>query len=230
MDLSDKHVLVVGANGVLGGQIARGLAEAGALVIGTARTAESSVRLEGSLTERLLVDVGDAASISALVDYLNARGVDGIVNAAGLVGFGAPADTRATDAARLMQVNHLGPASLITGLLPALRASAAAGRTPFISSITGVVAERAFPGMSAYVASKTAHSAWLRALRMDLRRDGIRVLEARPGHTETGLAERALFGISPRFAAGLAPDHVAAVIVRAIAEDGTELPSESFSG
>lgn len=229
MDLSDKHLLVIGASGVLGGHIARQLQQAGAQVTGTARSEASSARLDAGLAERLLVDVEDSSSIRRLVDYLASQQVDGIVNATGVVGFGTPAETTPTDAARLMQVNHLGPAALITGLLPALRVAAAAGRTPFLASITGVVAERAFPGMSAYVASKSAHSAWLRALRLDLRRDGIRVLEARPGHTETGLASRAVFGAAPRFPAGMAPEHVAAVIVRGIVDDATELGSDAFT-
>lgn len=229
MDLSSNHVLVIGANGVLGGHIAAGLRAAGAHVVGTARNAESSSRLDAALDERLMVDVEDPTSIEALIAYLSTQRIDGVINAAGLVGFGGPSDTPPAAAARLMQVNHLGPAALITDLLPALRASAAAGNAPFICSITGVVAERAFPGMTAYVASKSAHSAWLRALRLDLRRDGIRVLEARPGHTETGLAGRALFGAAPRFPQGLAPERVAEAIVDAIANDIPELASGDFA-
>lgn len=229
MDLSQKRVLVIGANGVLGALIASQLQQHDAAVIGTARNAESSLRLDGALAERLLLDVEDASSVSTLVGYLATQQLDGIVNATGRVGFGAPGDTSTADAAHLMQVNHLGPAALITGLLPALKASAAAGNGPVICSIPGVVAERPFPGMSAYVASKSAHAAWLRALRLDLRRDGIRVLEARPGHTETGLAARALFGTAPRFATGLDPAIVAARIVRAIQNDETELSSDAFT-
>jgi cyclic-di-GMP-binding biofilm dispersal mediator protein len=82
--------------------------------------------------------------------------------------------------------------------------------------------------MAAYVTSKTAHSTWLKALAMEARRDGIRILDARPGHTETGLATRAVAGVAPSFPSGMTAQHVVSVIVRAI-EDGTkDLPSEAF--
>lgn len=229
MELTAKRILVIGANGVLGAAIAQRLSQAGAHVLGTARNAASSARLAPDFAERLLLDLEDDASIAAVTTYLGAHGLDGIVNAAGLVGFGSPLHTDSDAAERLMRVNHLGPARVVSGLLPALVASAANSRQPFIASITGVVAERAFPGMAAYVASKTAHSAWLSALRLDLRRDGIRVLDARPGHTETGLAGRAAFGAAPRFPGGLTPEHVASVIVSAIEAGDTELPSAAFT-
>ncbi len=231
MDLRERRVLVVGANGVLGAGIARALRASGAQVIGTARDAEGAARLDATLDERLLVDLTDDGSISTLATYLASagRGLDGIVNAAGLVGFGPATTTTASDAALLMRVNHLGPADLITRLLPTLTASATAGHQPFVCGITGIVAERAFPGMAAYVASKSAHAAWLAALRLDVRRAGIRVLNTHPGHTETGLATRAAFGTAPRFAAGMTPEHVVTRIVAAIREDATELASTDFA-
>ena len=229
MDLNGLRILVVGANGVLGSHIATLLTEAGARVLGTARNAASSTTLPSELDERLLVDLADPASIGVLADYLLTAKLDGIVNAAGVVGFGSAAETSAAQAAELMQINHAGPADLITRLLPALRASGAAERTPFVVGITGVVAERAFPGMAAYVASKSAHSAWLSALRLEVRRDRIRVIDAHPGHTETGLAGRARFGSAPNFPKGLDPERVARTIVDGIRGDATVLASANFA-
>ena len=82
--------------------------------------------------------------------------------------------------------------------------------------ITGVVASRAFPGMSSYVASKSALGAWLSAYRLDVRPMGIHVLDARPGHTDTGLSTRPLFGVAPKFPSGLEPRMVAEKTVQAI--------------
>lgn len=230
MSVNGQHILVVGANGALGSAISRRLSAAGATVDGTARSTETANRLPDGLTQRLLVDVGDPQSVRTLTDYLLATDdpLDGVVIASGLVAFGTAAETPPDVADRLMQVNHLGPAALISQLLPKLSASAAANRTPFIASIPGVVAEKAFPGMSAYIASKSAHSAWLRALRLELRRPPVRVIEARPGHTETGLAGRAIFGTAPNFPTGMTADHVAEVIVAAIDGDATEVPSTAF--
>jgi len=231
MDLSHKTILVMGATGVLGSRIANALSERGAAVVGTARTNESASRLPASLTQSLLLDLEDAASIQALVAYLAERPepLDGIVNSAGIVGFGTAEATSASDAHRLMTVNHLAPAELISRALPRLTESGAAGREPLIVGITGIVSEQAFPGMTAYIASKTAHAAWLRALALEVRRSKVRVLDAHPGHTETGLAGRAVFGAAPAFPAGMTAEHVVDVIVSAVVADETTLASERFT-
>jgi len=83
--------------------------------------------------------------------------------------------------------------------------------------------------MAAYTASKTAHSTWLRALQLETRRSRVRVIDARPGHTETGLADRAVFGSAPRMPQGMTPDHVADVIVAGIDGEATELASSAFA-
>jgi len=232
MDLTGKTVLVIGATGALGGLIGNALAQAGATVIGTARTNDSAARLPASLAQSLLLDLDDETSVTTLATYLADRPepLDAIVNAAGIVGFGTVESTSAADAGRLMRVNHLAPAHLISRVIPRLVESAVAERQPVIVGITGIVSEQAFAGMAAYVASKTAHAAWLRALALELRRSKVRVLDAHPGHTETGLASRAVFGVAPNFPLGMTAEHVAQVIVAAIVADETALPSERFAG
>lgn len=231
MDLNDKTVLVMGATGALGSLIATGLAQAGAAVLGTARTNDSAARLPASLSQSLLLDLEDATSVQTLATYLAERPepLDAIINAAGIVGFGTVESTTLADAARLMRVNHLAPAELISRLMPRLAESAAAERQPVVVGITGIVSEQAFVGMAAYVASKTAHAAWLRALALELRRSKVRVLDAHPGHTETGLSSRAVFGVAPNFPAGMTAEHVTQVIVASILADETALPSDRFA-
>lgn len=229
MPVRGQRIVVVGASGVLGGAIAENLVAEGALVEGTSSTEESMIRIPAVVPGRHVVDLEDAFSITDFSTAIAASGrVDGIVIASGVVAFGTIEQTPTEVADQLMQVNHLGPASLIASLLPALSTSASEGRNPFVLSICGVVAERAFPGMAAYVASKSAHSAWLKALRMEARRPLIRVIDARPGHTETGLAGRAVFGTAPAMPHGMTASHVAEVITAAIAGDDTDLPSSAF--
>jgi len=228
MSLEAKRILVVGANGALGTLLTRELAKRGAIVIGTARSNESGAALPPELSESLLLDLESQSSIETLTNYLNSApaALDGVVNAAGRVGFGSLAETSAQNASSLMQINHLGPAEVISRLLPKLAESESGA---FVLSISGVVAEKVFPGMAAYTASKTAHSAWLKALALEARRAKIRVIDARPGHTETGLATRPLFGTAPAFAQGLSPENVAKVMVDAIESGITDLPSDSFT-
>ncbi|MEK7662631.1 MAG: short-chain dehydrogenase, partial [Actinomycetota bacterium] len=67
------------------------------------------------------------------------------------------------------------------------------------------------------------------ATQRELRREGIRVLDTRPPHTETGLASRAIAGVAPTMPQGLDPDAVAARIVAAIVNDDKDVPAELFS-
>lgn len=230
MPVLGQRIVVVGASGVLGSAITDRLSARGAIVEGTSASAESSPRIPASARARHVVDLADPRSIAAAADALTTADLplDGIVIASGVVAFGPIGQTPPAVADELMQVNHLGPASLIASMLPALRASAEAGRSPFVASLCGVVAEQVFPGMAAYTASKTAHSTWLKALRLEVRRPAVRVIDARPGHTETGLADRAVFGTAPRMPQGMSPAHVADVIAAGIDGDSDDLPSSAF--
>jgi short-subunit dehydrogenase len=67
------------------------------------------------------------------------------------------------------------------------------------------------------------------AATRELRRQQIDVIDARPPHTETGLADRPLAGVAPKLPTGLDPDTVAARIVSAIKDGERDLPVESFS-
>jgi NAD(P)-dependent dehydrogenase (short-subunit alcohol dehydrogenase family) len=229
-DLKARNILVLGASGVLGSNIATKLAQAGATVMATSSTLESAERVPHAGNPRLLVDLTNPESIRVLIEYLiesNAK-IDGIVNATGVVAFGNFTDLRPEVLTKLFAVNTTGPIQLIQGLLPALKASAAEGNDPFIVNISGVVAETPMAGLAAYSASKAAFFAFNQAISRELRRDGIRVIDARPGHTETGLAGRAIGGVAPAFPTGMSADQVSDRIVKAILEDEKDLPSSAF--
>lgn len=225
MNFTGKTVLVVGGSGVLGGGLVRELASRGAKALATCSSQATAANVPDEAALKLMVDLTNPQSIDVLADYLIETGeLDGIVLAAGRVGFGASQQTGPAETALLAQVNYLGQAHLVSRLTPLL----AKGREPFVAAITGVVAEKTFPGMAAYSASKTALSAWLSTLRFELRRDGVFVLEARPGHTETGLATRPAFGTAPAMPTGMQPEHVISVITAALERGETLLESSAF--
>jgi short-subunit dehydrogenase len=99
----------------------------------------------------------------------------------------------------------------------------------FVANISAVVAEQPLANMAVYSATKAALTAADRALARELRRSGIHVCDARPPHTETGLATRPLAGQSPPLRPGLDPDAVAARIVAAIEQGESEVASEQFA-
>lgn len=219
--MESKRVLVIGASGAFGSLFVREFAALGAEVLAAARNTEK-IPAEAAL--RLKLDLEDPASIELLANYLVDQDLrlDGIVQAAGLVGFGKAEETSAQDSAKLMQVNHLGPAQLISKLIPLINDEA------FIVGINGIVSEKIFPGMSSYTASKFANSAFLSSLAMELRRKKVLVLDAKPGHTETGLATRAVFGQAPAFPQGMTAEHVVKTIMNAVREGKATLSSSDF--
>jgi short-subunit dehydrogenase len=73
--------------------------------------------------------------------------------------------------------------------------------------------------MAAYSASKAALSAYLTALRREVRRRRITVLDVRPPHIDTGLAGRALAGEPPPLGAGLDPEVLTAAVLAGMRDD-----------
>ena len=230
-NLRGKNILVLGGSGALGSLLTSKLSAAGAQVMATTTSNERGAHIPSVASPRLLLDLERPDSIDVLVNYLiqsNAQ-IDGIVNATGVVAFGPASEISPATLAKLAAVNFTGPVAVISGLLPALKKSAAAGNEPFIVNISGVVAESPMAGLAAYSASKAGLWAFDQALAREVRKDGIRVIDARPGHTETGLATRAIAGTSPAFPTGMTPESVAERIVAAILGGESDLPSTAFA-
>lgn len=225
-----KHILVVGGSGAFGKEFCNQLIAEGALVSGTARTSESSLNLRADLASRLILDLELPQSIEAVAAYVAGQSVplDGIVLASGLVAFGSILETPQSVLDRLMTVNFSGQVELVRALLPKLQESASSGRSPFVVSLSGVISETPLPNLAAYSASKTAIHGYSLAAAREFSRMGIRWLDARPGHTESGLAGRAIFGVAPNFGTGKMTSDVVARIVRGIIDGEPDLPSKAF--
>jgi short-subunit dehydrogenase len=222
--LSGLVVAVVGATGELGSRLARGAAARGAHVVLVGRDER---RLHGILEGASVVagDVADTTLGHRVVAAAVGRygGLDGLVNAAGVVAFGPLLDTDDEVIEELFLTNVLGPLFLLRRVVPAL-----AKRRGFVVQLSAVVAETPLAGMAAYAASKAALTAADRALARELRRSGVDVIDVRPPHTETGLAGRPLSGAAPSLPSGLDPDVVAARVLDAIEHGTTELASTDF--
>jgi NAD(P)-dependent dehydrogenase (short-subunit alcohol dehydrogenase family) len=227
--LTGSSILVVGASGGLGSAIARVLAEEGALLTLHGRSEQKlqTLALPGKFVSSDLCDADSDAKLVAAA--LDAHGrLDGVVNAAGVVAFGPAGDVSDETMDMLFAVNVLGPMHLLRAARPALLESAAAKRDPFFLTLSGIVSESPTANMAAYSASKAALAAFGQAAGRELRRDGIRLVDARPGHTETGLATRPVAGEAPRMPTGFDPAVIARRIVDAIISGEKDLPSGAF--
>ncbi|WP_105035435.1 SDR family NAD(P)-dependent oxidoreductase [Cryobacterium aureum] len=229
--LAGSSILVVGATGGLGREIAQILSVEGALLTLHGRTPERIADL-GIPAARVTGDLLEPKTAAQLVAVaLNAHGrLDGVVNAAGVVAFGPMAEVSDDTIDILMAVNASAPIRLLRAAYSALVESSSAHRDPFFLTLSGVVSESPTANMAAYSASKAALAAFAKAAGRELRRDGIRFLDARPGHTETGLATRPIQGSAPRLPEGYSPADVARRLVDAIIAGERDLPSTAFAG
>ncbi len=221
--LADSSVVVLGATGGLGSQIAALAAERGARLTLVSRDADRLAALTipgATVTADLRLPESAATVLDAA---MAAHGkVDVVVNATGVVAFGPVADLDVDVLEELFLTNTFIPFFVAKAALERL------GEGGMLVNISGVIAEQNLPGMAAYGASKAALASFSDAFGREARRKKVKVLDARPGHTETGLAGRAIAGEAPEFPPGLDPAHVAKVIVDAIEADTKDLPSSAF--
>lgn len=227
--LDGASVLVAGATGGLGAPLCRSLRAAGARLCLTGRDADrlAALGIEGLAVAADLRKTGAAEKVVAAAVAGYGR-LDGVVFAAGAVAFGPATEVPDQVIIDLFSLNTLAPIRLLRAALPHLQQSATAGREPFVVHISAVVAETPMPGMAGYSASKAALAAFDKAAARELRRSRIRLIDARPPHTETGLADRPLFGTAPRLPQGVSPRGVADRIVAGIVNGEADLPSTAF--
>ena len=215
--LEGAVVLVAGASGGLGSRIAHQLEMAGATVARVSRSSGSDLSTPSAI---------DAAVATTVAHHGR---LDGLVIATGVVAFGAASDLEPRTVEELFAVNSISPILLITASAPHLEASAKEGREPFVVTLSGIVAEAPVAGLAAYSSSKAGLAAFIVAASREYRRAGIRLVDARPGHTATQLSQHPIAGTAPQFGAALDPDAVAARIVRAIVDGEKDLPSSAFA-
>lgn len=219
MELEGARTLVVGAGGGVGAPLSRALVEAGARVVGTGRDPGSLDERVPGLEAVLALDLLDVTAARAAVDEAAGRlgGLDVVVVASGIAGFGAVEDLDDAVAEQLVAVDLLGPMTVCSAALAHL---ADPGKLVVLSAI---LADQPMAGMAAYSATKAGLSGFLQALRKEVRRRHVGVLDVRPPHMETGLADRAIAGEPPRMPAGYDVDALVELVLRGMREDSSEL-------
>mgnify|MGYP006291189837 CR=1 FL=1 len=222
--LTGNSVLIVGASGGLGSALAGELARRGARL---ALLARDISRLKALPVDglRLAADIRNSEACRAAVGrVIEEHGsLDGVINAAGVVAFGPLVGTGDDVLEALFATDAVGPLRLLRAALPHMERG-------FIVNITAVVVEQPLPDMVAYCAAKGALATATAALRKELRkqRKDVLIVDARPPHTETGLAGRPIAGHAPKLPKGLNPRRVAERILMAVENGETEIPSDAF--
>lgn len=219
MQLSGARVLVCGATGGLGGALTTALLAEGARVVAAGRDATRVAEVARACgTTPLTFDVVDAQSCREVVEAASRElgGLDVLVVATGVAAFGRAVEADAAVTEELFAVNTLGPMSLVRAAAPHLSEGGV------VAVVSAILADLPTTDMAEYSASKSALAAWLSVLRREQRR-AFRVLDVRPPHMDTGLADHPLAGTAPALPEGHPLDDTVAVVVGALRDEKREV-------
>ena len=191
MKIEDKRVLITGGSSGIGLALAQALLSRGAKVAVTGRRSDALARAHAlrALQQAtpsisiIAADVatsdGRAATIEPAVAALG--GLDILVNNAGGVRAGRLENISEAELQAMIDVDLVAPILLTRAALPALRASGDA----MIVNIASGIALIGAPFYATYAATQAGLARFGEALRRELKGEGIHVLTAYPGATDT---------------------------------------------
>lgn len=228
-DLKGKTVLVTGAAGGLGRELALCGAREGALPLlvdikpqGLEETG-GLLRSLGIEYRSYVANVSSPEEVGALAQKVGGEfgGLDILINNAGVFIWADFVDTTAEDWAWVMGVNLWSPIHTICAFLPGMIARGK-GHIVNVASLGGLVT---MPTLSAYSTSKFGLVGLTETLQHELEPLGISVTLVCPGNIRTPIIDhvvvrgydreklaRVSFGLMPR----MAPDRAASIIMRGV--------------
>ncbi len=233
MKLDRRTILITGASQGIGAAAARAFAAHPVNLALLARSRPLIEALAGELNRRpgvralpIVADVTQREAIEAAVQQtLDAFGqIDILVNNAG-VGMSSPVGRIDYEKGRqLFDVNFWGALMMTEAVLPEMRKR----RDGLIINISSIVGRRAMPGISVYCASKFALNAFSESIRVELKRDNIRVTSFYPGVTATNFGDNLLTGPSSAQGKGRAKVTSAEDVGKAIVRAAIKEPRDAY--
>jgi NAD(P)-dependent dehydrogenase (short-subunit alcohol dehydrogenase family) len=190
---TERVWLITGGSSGFGRALAEAALARGDRVAATARRAERLGDLVREAPERahaVALDLADPEGPARAVDGVLGRfgRVDVLVNNAGHGQVGAVEETTEEELREIFDVHVFGPAALVRAVLPAMRRQGS-GAIVQMSSFGGQVA---YPGFSAYCATKFALEGFSEALAAEVAPFGVKILVVEPGAFRTGFSGGAL--------------------------------------
>ncbi|MGY8706915.1 SDR family oxidoreductase [Bradyrhizobium sp. 18BD] len=191
MTLAGKRALVTGASRGIGAAIAKALAAEGAdVAITYEKSAESAAKIvdaiksSGRKAVAIQADSADVAAVQASVDKTvkELSGLDILVNNAGILRLGGLNDISLADIDAQLNVNVRSPIVASKAALPHL------GKGGRIITIGSYFADRVpSPVLGVYAATKSALSAFTKALARELGPRDVTVNLVQPGSIDTDM-------------------------------------------
>jgi len=186
----NRVMLVTGASSGIGRACARALGREGARVVAAGRRRErldevvAEIRQSGGDAVAVTGDVREEATCRAWVSEAVARfgGLDGLVNAAGVLGGGSVIETTPAEWDRQMDSNLRSIFLLTRAAAPEL-----IRRKGSVVNLSSVAGMRPYANLVAYCVSKAALDMYTRCAALDFAPHGVRVNAVNPGVVVTEL-------------------------------------------
>ncbi|MGE8410157.1 MULTISPECIES: SDR family oxidoreductase [Pseudomonas] len=224
MRLSDSVVILTGASGGIGLELAEQLCAAGARVLAVSRQMGELSSLLKRYPQRLYwqsADLRTAEGRELVVGRAREiGGVNVLINAAGVNRFALldQLDEHALD--ELLDINLKAPLQLTRACLPLLRAQARA----LVVNVGSTYGSIGYPGYATYCASKFALRGFSEALRRELADTNVDVLYAAPRATRTSMNSSAAIALNQALKVGMDdPADVARAVLEAVQSERSEL-------
>lgn len=180
MPLKNKLVLIAGGSGALGQTVVPTFLSAGARVI-TANRQLPAIQTEGCIAMK--ADATDAVAVRRLVDDViqQAGRIDVLINLVGGFAMGRLVDTDVSLWQQMLTINLTSAFLLSRAVLPHMLEQ----RRGRIVHVAARAALEPFPGAAAYIVSKSALVALIRALSTELAGSGVTVNGVLPSTIDT---------------------------------------------
>jgi short-subunit dehydrogenase len=226
MNLAGKRVLITGGSSGIGFAIAQVMVAKGATIFVTGRRSDvlakaiDQLRENGGRVDGVAADVttdqGRLTTLKAAREKMG--GLDVLVNNAGGVRAGRLEDTSEAEIRAMIEVDLVAPILLTRAALPDLRADGGG----MVVNITSGIALIGMPFYATYAAAKAGFARFGEALRRELKGEGVHVLTAYPGATDTPMMKSSNAGPELGFVKETA-SAVAEAIVAGIEKDAFEV-------